>query len=92
MDGQKVVVGDTVHDILLGTGTVESVNDDGSFVVAINTRRMTYQRGGMFSGVRRLYWRSPVMLIPPKHTSQRWDIIRAVVDTLNRELHDVVTD
>lgn len=56
MDGALVELGDIVYDILLGAGAVASINHDGSFIVQFDTKRMTYQPGGVFMGVRRLYW------------------------------------
>lgn len=86
MDGVVIAVGDIVYDILLGAGTVAKLNRDGSYVVAFTGRQMTYQPGGMFMGLRRLYWGNPIVFIPKKGEERKMSIIKQTVELLVREL------
>lgn len=79
MDGAAVELKDSVYDVLLGTGIVTSLNDDGSFVVSFGVRHVTYQPDGSMAGVKRLYWRDPVMYVPEKHESKKLSLIRETV-------------
>lgn len=86
MDGYTVELNDIVWDILLETGQVVTLNADGSFVVAFGDRLVTYQKGGYYAGVKRLYWRNPILMLPQKGESKKWNIIRGVLDYLDKVL------
>ena len=86
MDGALVELGDIVYDILLGAGAVASINHDGSFIVQFDTKRMTYQPGGVFMGVRRLYWANPIVYLPKKDDGRKLSIIKTVIELLSKEL------
>lgn len=88
MDGAIVELKDIVYDVLLGTGVVISLNDDASFVVAFGQRHVTYQEGGYMAGVKRLYWRNPIMYVPKKHEGVKQELIRDVVDLLRARISD----
>lgn len=80
MDGAVVLVGDQVHDVVYGVGTVVELLDN-RFVVSYASmrRRMTYNSSGIAStkSVRTLYWRDPVLVAPAKDDVQ-WSKMRAV--------------
>ncbi|ETD72661.1 hypothetical protein V757_02925 [Pelistega indica] len=83
MDNYRVELEDTVYDIMLGTGRVVSLNEDGSFLVAFGTQRMTYQKGGYFAGVKRLFWADPVLLVPPKRATKKWEAIQRMISLMD---------
>lgn len=88
MDGAAVELKDIVYDVLLGTGIVVSLNDDASFVVAFGKRHVTYQEGGYMAGVKRLYWRNPIMYTPKKFEGNKQELIKDVVELLRARLGD----
>lgn len=86
MDGAEVKLKDSVYDVLLGTGIVTALNDDGSFVVAFGKRHATYQQDGTMAGVKRLYWRDPVLYVPEKHEGKKLSVIREMITLLMARL------
>lgn len=89
MDGDVVLVGDTVFDVLFGTGTVTELLVDDRFRVKFPNKNqpMTYSTTGI--GVRyserTLYWHDPVITIPFK-SEPKWLALRPVVTDLVNSL------
>lgn len=72
LDGDNVLVGDLIFDILLGiNGTVTIVTGSNYTVDFGAGRRLTYHQNGKVANVRRAYWRDPVMFAPRK-VEPRW--------------------
>lgn len=67
LNGETLKLGDSVYDILHGYGVVDSVNRDGSFAVKFSEGvTQFYSRGGFIGPKRRIYWRDPITIDPPK--------------------------
>lgn len=79
IDGDAVTVGDMVFDVLLGVGQVRSTSSDGAFDVSFGRRTMRYATGGTASGVKRVYWRNPVLTIPRKGDAAEWELVRRLI-------------
>jgi hypothetical protein len=85
LDEDKVFAGDTVWDIFLGAGQVEEVTPDGGFSVRFGSRRtMRYTPDGFFSGVKRVYWFNPIVVVPRKGQYRRIEFIKSLADVLDR--------
>lgn len=67
LDGQPVVLGDSVFVMGLGTGTVTSVNSDGGFTVKTGTGESFFRDGGYIGNQKRVYWADPYIITPPKN-------------------------
>lgn len=80
LDGFVVVLGDLVWDVLLARhGTVTFVDGSGMFTVDFGAGKvLTFATGGTLAGVRRAYWRNPVLTLPEKNDPQ-WALLQAVV-------------
>jgi hypothetical protein len=80
LDGFAVEVGDNVWDILLARfGTVTFVDGSGMFTLDFSAGKvLTYASGGGIAGVRRAYWRNPVLTLPEKN-DQQWSLLQALV-------------
>lgn len=81
LDGEPVVAGDSVYDMVWGPGSVLTVQMSGNFVVRFaGTRTGTYTPAGVntrYPG-RTLYWRNPVIVVPTKDEG-RWTLIHQLV-------------
>lgn len=81
LDGEEVLVGDAVYDIARAqTGTVSEVDGAGCHV-SFGAVRSRYSNGGLFVGVRRLYWRDPILALPRKN-DQDWGWLADIVARL----------
>lgn len=78
LDGFPVLLGDLIWDILLGNNGVVTAVGGGSFTVQFGTRSLTYTGNGNVAGVRRAYWRNPILTLPQKADSQ-WPLLQATV-------------
>jgi hypothetical protein len=83
LDGDRVFADDTVWDLFLGAGQVEEVTPDGGFSVRFGKRHMRYTRDGYFSGVKRVYWFNPVVVVPRKGQYRRLELVKSLVDVLD---------
>lgn len=73
-DGDEIKVGDLVHDIAFGSGTVDAVLEgEGKIRVQFGTRYYTYNANGQGHFPQKtLFWRDPIgNFIPPKGGA-RW--------------------
>lgn len=81
LDGELVVVGDRVYDMVWGPGVVAQLQLSGNFVVRFaGTRTSTYTSAGVntrYPG-RTLYWRDPIIVTPVKDEA-RWTLIQQLV-------------
>ena len=87
MDGAPIIVGDSVHDILHGPGTVVELKANDRVRVRFGQKYFVYDANGVIvdSGYRRtLYWRDPV-LFPPQKDDVNFHLTRKLVqDIYNR--------
>ncbi|PTR00263.1 hypothetical protein C8K18_10526 [Paraburkholderia sp. GV068] len=84
LDGDNVFPQDCVWDIFLGAGQVEEVTPDGGFSVRFGKRSMRYTPDGYFSGVKRVYWFNPIVVLPRKGQYRRVEFIKSLVEVLDR--------
>lgn len=68
LDGYPVNMGDPVHVLGLGSGTVISTNMDGGFTVRVGTGEMYFRDGGYVGNQKRVFWADPMIVVPPKDT------------------------
>lgn len=71
LDGFEVKVGDTVYDLVLGSGVVVSLHEDSAvnrFTVKFGEhRQLTFDEHGFcHHKFRTLYWHNPIIAIPAK--------------------------
>jgi hypothetical protein len=70
LDSDEVLLGDTVFDVVYGTGTVTELLADKRFRVTFaGNKRFVYREDGVrvdSKGRRTLYWHDPVVAIPVK--------------------------
>ena len=66
IDGSPVMIGDIVHVLGIGSGTVTSVKKDGGFSVRTGNGEAYYRTGGYIGNQRRVFWADPVIILPPK--------------------------
>jgi hypothetical protein len=84
MDGDTVVVGDTVFDIVYGPGAVEQLMPADMFQVRFSsttgTKSVSYKGTGKSNRfpTRTLYWKDPFLIAPTKNEA-RWVGIRQVM-------------
>lgn len=83
LDGFQVVLGDSVWDILLQKpGSVTFVDGSGFFTADFGAGKvLTYASGGRIAGVRRAYWRDPVLTLPRKG-DQQWSLLQVIVNAV----------
>lgn len=82
LDGFDVLMGDLIFDLLLQSmGTVIALGAASYTVDFGNNRVLTYSQNGAVAGVKRAYWRNPLLTIPEKNDPQ-WQLLQAVVTTI----------
>lgn len=68
MDGQQVLINDSVHVLGVGDGVVNSVSADGSFSVRVGGGSTFRCRAdGYVGNVRKVFWHNPMVIVPPKN-------------------------
>ncbi len=79
LDGDTINLGDLMFDIVLQrTGTVILLTPQGGFELDYGAARVIrYAPGGYLAGVRRVYWRQPIILVPRKQEPRWASIIEA---------------
>lgn len=81
MDGETVVEGDNVFDMVWGAGVVAQVHTSGTFVVRFaGTRSATFSQDGnnvRYPG-RTLFWRNPIVVVPMKN-ERRWVLVAQIM-------------
>lgn len=89
LDGDEVVLGDTVFDVVYGTGTVKELLAEGRFRVHFaGNKRFVYRSDGQrvdTSTRRTLYWHDPVIAIPAKDDiswTKLRQLAKAITDTM----------
>ena len=73
INGDRVIVGDTVYDVQRGACTVINIEPDNSFTVLYpeqDTQR--FSSGGYFGQRRRIYWTNPYIIDPKKGAVIFW--------------------
>lgn len=91
LDGEAVLVGDQVYDLVRGEGVVrELITAADMFSVQFpNGRRFTYnQAGASAGGVRTLFWSNPVVFTPAKgsRTNPNQAMFNRIVANIAEEL------
>ena len=84
LDGYDIMVGDTVHDLLLGPGKVVDVSPDGGIGVRFSGKNVRYMADGTFSGFKRLYAGTPLIIGPKKNMPGFIESVRVIVESLRR--------
>lgn len=86
LDNEIVQQGDKVYDIFYKEGIVTLVRQgeiDVRFVTSTgNTKHMTYLGNGVYAGNKRLFWKDPIIVYPPKNDDKWVYIKNAVVKIL----------
>lgn len=77
LDNYEVEQGDSVFDIILGVGTVLSVEPIRCRVGFEGSRDVVYSGNGALFGKKRLYWRDPIMFVPGKNDLRDWLFLKA---------------
>jgi hypothetical protein len=76
LDDAVVFPGDSVYDLIRGVGKVKHVRTDSFDVefitLAGNSVVVKYAPNGVHNNMKRLYWRDPIIIAPPKSAS-RWE-------------------
>ena len=84
LDGEPIVLGDSVYDMIWGPGTVVQLHESGNFVVRFGaTRTATFTSGGVnarYPG-RTLFWHDPIIVLPIKRES-RWLLVQQLVASI----------
>lgn len=88
LNGRKMQVGDMVYDILKGAGRVI---DDGNGVLNVRVEfskgdTMSFAQDGIAHGVRRLYWKPPVVLEPTGPNDKAWEDAMSLVLPIYQKL------
>lgn len=82
LDGDPVLVGDNIYDILLQQAGIVQVVGGGMFTVLFGgNRSLNYNGNGQIAGVRRAYWMNPILTVPRKADPQ-WALLTAVVNAV----------
>lgn len=88
LHGYPAKVGESVYDLVWGTGTIAEVLPDARLRVTFATRDYVFNDAGQSRSVQRptLYWHNPVMIVPQK-SEPVWNktvrICRAVHSEIN---------
>lgn len=79
LDGDTTNPNDLIYDLFLGTGQITSVSPDGGFDARFGSRVLRYAPNGLVSGVKRAYWRHPVLEVPRKNDAPKWALYRRLI-------------
>lgn len=94
LDGYPVIEGDTVHDVVMGSGVVE-VSTQESITVYYGTQRITYLTGGKGPWpMRTLFWRNPILVTPSKNDdlwSLQTELCRNLCKLMNEQMRRVTS-
>ena len=71
LDGEFVDIGDTVFDIINGSGTVIDSTKSAITVRFNNNRKMDFTPTGMYNKTRRIFWHNPIVIAPDKD-AEKW--------------------
>lgn len=85
MDKSLVAVGDPVYDLAFGAGKVTEVQENEQrLVVVFGERRFSYNALGVgHFPTRTLYWRNPIIGVPPKD-QVRWELYRRLCNAISQ--------
>jgi hypothetical protein len=83
LDGYEVALNDNVYDVVFGAGTVSRLlENEDKFCVSFGPQLRYYDsRGNTTFGVRTLYWRDPVTVIPHKEDNA-WDLTMQITQSV----------
>lgn len=75
-DGEEIKIGDLVHDVAFGSGTVDAVLEgEGKIRVQFGPRYYTYNTNGQgHFPAKTLYWRDPIGSFIPSKNDVRWTL------------------
>jgi hypothetical protein len=86
LDGEAVGGTDVLFDVIYGPGTVVQTLTEGRYRVYFPSsgRTVTYDSVGTSYklGVRTLYWKNPIISIPPK-SDAKWALILALLNDIS---------
>lgn len=66
LDGEFISIGDSVFDIINGSGTVIDSTNTALTVRFTNNRKMNFTTDGKYNGTRRIFWHNPIIVAPDK--------------------------
>lgn len=74
-DGSDIFIGEMVHDIVFGSGTVQHLLEgEKRVVVDFGGRHYSYNAAGQgHFPMKTLYWRDPIGGFIPMKDSKKWD-------------------
>ena len=86
LDGENVSLHDNTYDVVYGAGIVVQVLTEARFRVyfAPSGKTITYDSLGTSYklGVRTLYWKNPIVTIPPKNDA-KWALILVLLSDIS---------
>lgn len=83
LDGEFIDIGDSVFDIINGSGSVIESNSSGITVRFGNNRKMTFTTGGEYNKTRRIFWHNPIILAPEKDGAAWQGLVTAIAGLTN---------
>lgn len=85
LDGEAVSIHEIVYDVIYGEGAVVQLLTNQRFRVFFSRTggTVTYDSAGVSFklGARTLYWKNPIITIPPK-SDTKWALILAMVQDI----------
>lgn len=90
LHNEDIFVGDTVYDILEGTGAVASV-DNNRITVKFGSRTYSYNsEGSRTAGTANrfnpfLYWHDPIVMIPTK-SETKWEGMKQIFKNAHKTI------
>lgn len=77
-------VGDTVYDLMNGSGTIIETHGDSLISVKFHSGKTVVFTDGKVHGISRLFWHNPLTVAPPKNkdTWEKFKVIIAQVASL----------
>lgn len=78
LDGEFIDIGDSVFDIINGSGSVIESTSAGITVRFGNNRKMTFTPGGEYNKTRRIFWHNPIILAPEKDGNEWQGLATAI--------------
>lgn len=88
MDNAEINIGDSVHDIVFGTGIIKRlVPEENKFWVSFGPNSLrSFNTAGFGNFTERtLYWRNPVLMAPRKDGNS-WDQIIKITNAVSQAL------
>lgn len=84
MDNELILIGDRVHDVIFGVGTIDRIIEaEDRFWVLVAGRSECYDsRGNGRFGVRTLFWQNPFIIAPHK-SDAAWELMGKLIEAIS---------